>query len=78
MRHRRLATALLVTAPVLAAAALASAAAAPEPRPRPRPEPRHHGRSDWHDDSRLPVVETATRQESYRLGADAKQSYLRG
>ena len=73
MRHRRLATALLVAAPPLAAIALrAGAALGAEPRPGPRPQPRHHGRSGSHDDSRLPIVETATRQESYRLGAGGR------
>lgn len=67
MRPRRLATALLVSAPVLVAVALGARAA--EPRPDARPEPRHHRGSGRHDDeSRLPIVETATRQESYRLG----------
>ena len=68
MRSRRLATVLLVAAPLLAAAGDIAAGA----EPRPRPEPRRDGRSDRHDDSRLPIVETTTRRESFRLGAGGR------
>ena len=58
MKARRLAASLLVLAPALAFAIADGACA----------EPRRHGRSGWRDDERFAVVDTATREESYRIG----------
>ena len=65
MRPRRLAAALLVLAPAFAGG-LAGVASA---EPRAGTAGGRHDRSGWRADDRFPVVDSTTRQESFRIGA---------